>query len=75
MTGQTPMNQGYQAPGSQDMSHGQFPGAQPPQFNQGFPGAQPGRPGVAGMQPASMQQPQKRLDPDQMPSPVSFIVK
>ncbi|KAL4239532.1 Protein transport protein Sec24C [Mactra antiquata] len=73
MGGQTPVSQGFQSPGSQDMSHGQYGGNQPPQFNQGFPAPQPGRPGMPGMQPASMQQPQKRLDPDQMPSPIQVI--
>lgn len=70
-----PPGQGYQAPGTQDMSHGQHGGAPPNQFNQGFSGApQPPRPVGPGMQPGiqpGMQQPQKKLDPDQMPSPVS----
>ncbi|XP_060569226.1 protein transport protein Sec24C-like [Ruditapes philippinarum] len=81
MTGVGP---GYQAPGAQEMSHGQFGGAPQPQFNQGFPGTQPLRPGApgmppggmqpGGMQPGGMQQPpQKKLDPDQMPSPIQVI--
>lgn len=63
---------GYQAPGIQEMSHGgpmqpPFPGAQP--MRPGGPGMQPG-----GMQPGGMQQPpQKKLDPDQMPSPVRSL--
>lgn len=68
----------FQAPGTQDMSHGQFGGAPPQPFNQGYPGAQPPRPGApgmqpGGMQPGGMQQPQKKLDPDQMPSPIQVI--
>ena len=43
-----------------------------PPGNQGFAGGQPNRP---GMQPGPAMQPpqQRRLDPDQMPSPVSIV--
>ena len=46
-----------------------------PGYNQGFGASQPSRPGGPGMQPGPAMQPpqQKRLDPDQMPSPVSTI--
>ncbi|XP_053392421.1 protein transport protein Sec24C-like [Mercenaria mercenaria] len=79
MSGAPPTGQGFQAPGAQEMSHGQFGGAPQPSFNQGYPGAQPPRPGAPGMppggiQPGGMQQPQqKKLDPDQMPSPIQVI--
>lgn len=73
MPGMPQVSQGFQAPGMQDMSHGQYGGAPPQPYNQGFPGAQPPRP-AQGMQPGGMQQPQqKKLDPDQMPSPVSLF--
>jgi len=55
-----------------DMNKGQFPPAGQ-QFNQGFGGAPQSRPGAPGTAP-SMQPPQaKRLDPDQMPSPIQVI--
>lgn len=74
MHGMPQVSQGFQAPGMQDMSHGQYGGAPPQSYNQGFPGTQPPRPGAPGMQPGGMQQPQqKKLDPDQMPSPVSSV--
>lgn len=64
MAGGPPTSQGYnQAPPN---SYG---GSYPPQnFNQGYQGNQ--------MRPQGMEPPaQKKLDPDQMPSPVSYSFK
>ncbi|KAL5018898.1 hypothetical protein ScPMuIL_004620 [Solemya velum] len=69
--------------GNQGPPMGQFPQQQP---GGQFPGSttptsayqQPGYPGFGGApgaqrMPAPMQQPQKKLDPDQMPSPIQVI--
>jgi len=67
-----PGGPGYQPP-PPHAPGGQYPGAPPPpgQYNQGYPGG-PGP--VSGMQPAMQPPQQKKLDPDQMPSPVSDLL-
>lgn len=51
-------------------------GGAPQGYQPGFGGPQATRPGGPGMQPGPAMQPpqQKKLDPDQMPSPVSITV-
>ena len=58
-----PNSQGFQS------APGNYPPPQPgPAYNPGYPGTHP------GSMPTSMQQPgPKKLDPDQMPSPVSLF--
>ena len=74
----SPLGYGQQPQGFPPTSqYGGVPGGQPgyPQQD-GYGGYQP-RPGGPGMQPGPAMQPpqQKRLDPDQMPSPVSSYRK
>ena len=76
-SGFPPMSQGgmpAQGSGMQpDMSKGQF-GGSGQQFSQGgFPGQSGPRPGAPGPSPGMQPPQQKRLDPDQMPSPVSTV--
>lgn len=72
-----PSSQYGGAPGGQPgYQQDQYMGGAAPQgYQQGFGGPQGARPGGPGMQPGPAMQPpqQKKLDPDQMPSPLQVI--